>query len=434
MDRDRRRRRSVRGLGVRVGLAVVTGGLVAGAVQLAHGPAQAAGAYGATASASGLLSTTQDPQHFPVGAVIEGDGPIAQAALSSTGQSNGFASFPYPGAFFLSLPGLAASQGAPETPPYPLYVESNASLKPKDEVKQPGLSLTSQSTPDASTARAAAGQSSEQANVGSATATANVSADKTAGTVLSEASSDTEVLSAGPLRIGRILASAQATHSSSGGLKRSSGLHLFDVTVNGVTYGLSDKGFSNGSNTSPLPANPVTEQLAKAGITVTYLAAKEVPDGVMSPGLRIEINNEQSDWHTVMVVGQALAIASGDAAAGNGLLGGGILGGGIPGSFGASSGAATGGTSSGSAPSSLSGGGSSGGLSGSGTGAAGSSAPAGSGTSTGQSPAASQLPASRPVALGSAPGTSFYLLLVVGAVVALVAGQLISLVGVRWAR
>jgi hypothetical protein len=411
------------------------GGLVAGAVQLAHGPAQAAGAYGATASASGLLSTTQDPQHFPVGAVIEGDGPIAQAALSSTGQSNGFASFPYPGAFFLSLPGLAASQGAPETPPYPLYVESNASLKPKDEVKQPGLSLTSQSSPDASTARAAAGQSSEQANVGSATATANVGADKTAGTVLSEASSDTEVLSAGPLRIGRILADAKASHSSAGGLKRSSGLQLFDVTVNGITYGLSDKGFSSGSSNSPLPANPVTEQLAKAGITVTYLAAKEVPDGVMSPGLRIEINNEQSDWHTVMVVGQALAIASGDAAAGSGLLGGGILGGGTLGSFGASSGAATAGTSSGSAPSSLSGGGSSSGLSSSGTGATGSSAAPGSGTSAGQSQAAQQpLASSRPVALGSAPGTSFYLLLVVGAVVALVAGQLISMVGMRWAR
>jgi hypothetical protein len=417
-----------------VGLAVVTGGLVAGAVQLGHGPAQAAGAYGATASASGLLSTTQDPQHFPVGAVIEGDGPIAQAALSSTGQSNGFASFPYPGAFFLSLPGLAASQGAPETPAYPLYVESNASLKPKDEVKQPGLSLTSQSTPDASTARAAAGQSSEQANVGSATATANVGADKTAGTVLSEASSDTEVLSAGPLHIGRILADAKASHSSAGGLKRSSGLQLFDVTVNGVTYGLSDKGFSTGSNNSPLPANPVTEQLAKAGIRVTYLAAKEVPDGVMSPGLRIEINNEQSDWHTVMVVGQALAIASGDAAAGNGLLGGGILGGGTLGSFGASSGAATAGTSSGSAPSSVSGGGSSSGLSSSGTGATGSPAAPGSGTSAGQSQAAQQPLASRPVALGSAPGTSFYLLLVVGAVVALVAGQLISMVGVRWAR
>ncbi|MGH7750625.1 MAG: hypothetical protein ACREQ5_38520, partial [Candidatus Dormibacteria bacterium] len=184
-----------------------------------------------------------------------------------------------------------------------------------------------------STARAAAGQSSEQANVGSATASANVSADKTAGTVLSEASSDTELLSAGPLRIGRILAGAKASHSSSGGLKRSSGLNLFDVTVNGATVGFSDKGFSTGSSASPLPANPIGEQLAKSGITVTYLAAKEVPDGVLSPGLRIEINDTQSGLHSVMVVGQALAIASGDAAAGSGLLGGGLLGSGTFGSF-----------------------------------------------------------------------------------------------------
>lgn len=432
MDRNRRRHRSVRGLGVRVGLAVVTGGLVAGAVQLGQGPAQAAGAYGATANASGVLTTTQDPAHFPVGAVIEGDGPIAQSALSSTGQSTGFASFPYPGAFFLSLPGLAASQGAPETPPYPLYVESNASLKPKDEVTQPGLSLKAQSSPDTSTARAAAGQSSEQANVGSAAATATVSADRTAGTVLSEASSDTELLSAGPLRIGRILADAKASHNSAGGLKRSSGLNLFDVTVNGVTVGFSDKGFSTGSSSSPLPANPIAEQLAKSGITVTYLAAREVPDGVMSPGVRIEINEAQSGMHSVMVVGQALAVASGDAAAGSGLLGGGLLGSGVLGAL-SGSGTPAAGTSSGSAATTASGGGSSGGY-GSST-SAGSTPPApGSGGSTGQSPAAVQPLASRPVSQGSAPGTSFYLLLVVGAVVALVAGQLISLVGVRWAR
>jgi hypothetical protein len=69
-----------------------------------------------------------------------------------------------------------------------------------------------------------------------------------------------------------------------------------------------------------------------------------------------------------------------------------------------------------------------------GTGAGSAPAAPSSGTSAGQSPAAAQPLSSRPVALGSAPGTSFYLLLVVGAVVALVAGQLISLVGVRWAR
>ena len=432
---DRRGRRARR---IRYGVTALAGCLVAATVQLVtHGQAQAAGAYGATANAAGLLTTTQDPQHFPVGAVIEGDGPIAQTALSSTGQSTGFASFPYPGAFMLSLPALAASQGAPETPPYPLYAESDASLKPKDEVKQPGLTLTSQSSPDASTAQAAAGGNSEQASVGSAVAKANVSADKAAGTVLSEASADTQVVSAGPLRIGRVLADAQARHSSSGGLKRTSSLQLFDVTVNGVTYGLSDRGFSSGSSNSPLPVDPAAEQLAKAGITVTYLAAKEVPDGVLSPGVRIQIDNEQTDMHTVLVVGQALAVASGDASsAAPGLLGGGLLNGGFNGgslgSSGSGSGSSAGasassGSSAGSAPSSGLGPSTSGG-------GTGSSPSTSSGSPSAPAPATGTPLSSRPVAVGSAPGTSFYLLLVAGAVGALVVGQLISLVGVRWAR
>ena len=52
MDRDRRRRRSVRGLGVRVGLAVVTGGLVAGA------GADALGFSGAIAVVAGLTAAS----------------------------------------------------------------------------------------------------------------------------------------------------------------------------------------------------------------------------------------------------------------------------------------------------------------------------------------------------------------------------------------
>lgn len=427
---DRRRRRARR---IRFGVAALGGCLVTATVQVAtHSGVQAAGAFGATANAAGLYTTTQDPQHFPVGAVIEGDGPIAQAALSSTGESTGFASFPYPGAFFLSLQGLAASQGAPETPQYPLLAQSDASLRPKDEVKQPGLDLSAQSSPDASSAQAAAGGTSEQARVASAVAKANVTADKAAGTVLSEASADTEMLTAGPLRIGRILADAHASHSSSGGLKRSSSLQLFDVTVNGITYGFSDKGFSNGSSTSPLPANPAVEQLAKAGISVTYLAAKEVPDGVLSPGLRIQIDNAQSDMHTVLVVGQALAVASGDAAsAAPGLLGGGLFNGGLPG---ASSGASRSGSSSGASAASTEPSGGSG-LSGSGASAIAPPAPSSTGgTQSGQTPATATPLSSRPVSAGTAPGTSFYLLLVAGAVIAVVASQLISVVGVRWAR
>ena len=186
MERDRRRRRQVR-RPVRVGLAVVTGGLVAAAVQLAHGPAQAAGAYGATANASGLLSTTRDPQHFPVGAVIEGDGPIAQAALSSTGQSNGFASFPYPGAFSSRCRGWRRRRERRRRPRRPLYVQSDASLMPKDQVKQPGCRWPRR-VRRTRRRRAPPRARLRPASVAAATATANVSADRTAGTVLSEAS------------------------------------------------------------------------------------------------------------------------------------------------------------------------------------------------------------------------------------------------------
>jgi hypothetical protein len=240
------------------------------------------------------------------------------------------------------------------------------------------------------------------------------------------------MLNAGPLRIGRILADAHASHSSSGGLQRSSSLQLFDVTVNGVTYGFNDKGFSTGSSTSPLPADPAVEQLAKAGISVTYLGAKEVPDGVLSPGLRIQIDNEQTDMHTVLVVGQALAVASGDAAsAAPGLLGGGLFNGGFPGvSAGTPShaGSASGASTASTEPSG-------GGLSTSGSAAPiPPPAPPSEGTQSGQAPATGTPLSSRPVSAGTAPGTSFYLLLVAGAVVAVVASQLISVVGVRWAR
>jgi hypothetical protein len=136
--------------------------------------------------------------------------------------------------------------------------------------------------------------------------------------------------------------------------------------------------------------------------------------------------------HTVLVVGQALAVASGDAAsAAPGLLGGGLLSGGFPGvsaGTAAQSGSASGASTASTQPSG-------GGLSTSGSAAAippPASAP--EGTQSGSAPATGTPLSSRPVSAGTAPGTSFYLLLVAGAVVAIVASQLISMVGVRWAR
>lgn len=219
--------------------AVVVCGALASTGPLGARPAGADGVVSATASAAGVAATTQDPTAFPLGAVVEADAPTAQAALSSTGQSNGYASALYPGSFALALPGLLAGQGAPELPPYPLYVESDGALHRSADVHQPGVSLTSTSSPGASTAQAQMGGASEQANVASSTATASVAADRVAGTLSARAGADTEVISAGPLRIGRVVSNAQAARSGGSGVRRSSSLDVADVTVNGVGVALT---------------------------------------------------------------------------------------------------------------------------------------------------------------------------------------------------
>jgi hypothetical protein len=149
---------------------------------------------------------------------------------------------------------------------------------------------------------------------------------------------------------------------------------------------------------------------------------------VLSPGLRIDIAPPQGGLHTTLTVGQSLAAASGDAAAlpglglGGGLLGGGgLAGSGLGGMLGRAGATTTAGTTAGSTGS-----------------VSPPSAPAGEGTAGASTSNAG--PATPPALAagvrppGPAPGSRFYLLLVAGAVLALVAGQLISLVGVRWGR
>ena len=386
-------------------------------------PAGADGVVSATASAAGVATTTQDPTAFPLGAVVEVDAPTAQAALSTTGQSNGYASALYPGSFALALPGLLAGQGAPELPPYPLYVESDAALHRSAEVHQPGVSLTSTSSPGASTAQAQMGGASEQASVASSTATASVAVDHVAGTLTAQAGADTEVIGAGPLHIGRIVSHAQAARSGGSGVRRSSSIDVADVTVNGVGVALTQDGIRAGGGTAPLPGDPIADQLAQAGISVTYLAAREVADGVVSPAVRIDIRHRDSGLLTSLTIGQSLAVASssaGPAFAVPPLIG--VVS--VPPA--AASTASGAGVTTDTGPAGV------GGVSVPPAPAA-AAPPSGSQTRSGAAP-----PATRPLAAARtaapAPGTGFYVLVVIAAAGALLCGQLISWVGVRWAR
>jgi hypothetical protein len=105
-------------------------GFLAAAV-LAMAPTGAGGAdapatptsYEALASAEGVRVSLGAPGFVAVDTFIDGGGPISQSVIDGLGNSQAFASLPYPGDLAISGPGLLAGlTGLPSPPPYPFYV------------------------------------------------------------------------------------------------------------------------------------------------------------------------------------------------------------------------------------------------------------------------------------------------------------------------
>lgn len=403
--------------GVRLALLVVCapGLLLAGrAVRPTDVAAVTSFPYSSVAAANGVVNTVSG-NSVPDGAEFEADGPTAQAAVDSSGRSTGLASLLYPGTYLLSIPGLLASQGAPEPPPYPLLVQSDPA-HPSVETSGSGYDLKANSTDRSSQSTASTGSNAATGTIGSASATTKVRADTDTGVVTAMASSLTEVIDVPPLRVGRVDSEAAATREADGHLTRSSSLVVGDVTVNGIQVGVTDKGVVAPGQTVPLPGNPVADQLLSAGITVTYIAARDLPDGVLSAGVAITVSVPGSGVTTTTTLGQSLALASRDVAstatlepvpsvvsptaAGLALPAG-------PGSSGSDLGPIA------SAPPA--------------TPSAAAPPPAGQGA-TASEPALTAHP------LPPLPATGFYLVLVAAAVAALGVGQAIRWGGIRWSR
>src|SRR5581483_8310071 len=73
--------------------------------------------FEAIAAADGVRFTWTVPNFAPVDDIIDGGGPSAQTRFDSLGVSTAFASSPYPGETFVSLPGLVAGfTGLPALP------------------------------------------------------------------------------------------------------------------------------------------------------------------------------------------------------------------------------------------------------------------------------------------------------------------------------
>lgn len=216
--------------------------------------------------------------------------PVAQSCVDySVQDSQAFASSPYPGDFLVGLPGIVAGQApapAPPPPAYPAYAGSRFPAQPQGSVNQPGIALQATSSATSSHAQAAhPGGAAPAASV----ATADTSVDPAAHTSSAFASAVLQPITVnGVLGLGQVTSTASAKLTRGGAVERASDLKIGYTTVAGTEVAITPAGLQVPGQTVGAPdTGAIRDQLAQAGVTVTYLAAQNSANGLWSAGLDI---------------------------------------------------------------------------------------------------------------------------------------------------
>jgi hypothetical protein len=425
-------------------------------------PTTPAPAFSGSAAAVGVRVTVNIPGAPLTDIPFDGGGPTAQVAADSIGASTGYAAFPDPGQFVLTVPGLAVgilASGAaglppvkiPSLPNYPFSVATDASGAPEASAGNGPYQISASSQTAQSKAAATAGLNTGlTGNAAMLTSNASLT-PTTGGGVVAKAVSDLQGLSIGPLTLGEVKSTATETIDSTGTITPSSSLEISGLRIGGVPIGITPQGLSAGGVTVPLPINSTLNSLLKAsGIKMELLPAQQFPGKVLAPALQVTVpfampfaipQVGKFSGTVTMIVGSTTAQMSGSAAdsgSGSGGTAGssgsvGSSGSGDSGSVAAppasGSPADTSGAPGAASPSS----GSPGGLSGGGS------------TPTASSPLLASPSGSKPSRLASGPVgrragfgsthpldvSSLYFVVVVGVIVAVASGQLIRRLGVR---
>jgi hypothetical protein len=195
---------------------------------------------------------------------------------------------PYPGDVGVAGPTTASALlGTPAPPPYPFIVQSSHPNTPESTISQPGFELKARSDAASSLASATGGGATGDSGVTNARALASSTLD--GETLVAEATSVAELVSAGGvLRVGQVFASAKASRAKDGTLTRVSAFHADGLSVAGVTLGIGPGGLTLPGTNTPLPvASALRDVLAQSGVGVTYLEPVEDETGIVSAGLRI---------------------------------------------------------------------------------------------------------------------------------------------------
>lgn len=308
---------------LRAAAGLVCAGLSAGVLVLAGAPQAAAElSYEASAEAFAFRSTLAN-QSLPLGLTLEGQGPVSRARQTSLSQSDAFAAFPYPGDTAAQGPGVVGGLIGVPLPGYPLQASTTFGDKPA-VTQLPGVDLRAESAQQLTQASALLGSG------GSGAATTSRIIQTGAGAIEVSAVATGDALDlAGVVALSAVRASAIAMMSEAGELTRATELSIGRIAVPGLrltippnapalpaapepipappafppvplpfggqTIDAPEIAFRNGqfgvtlpglgSQVYAVPSAAVAEALAGAGVTMTYQAAQQTDDGVISPAI-----------------------------------------------------------------------------------------------------------------------------------------------------
>ncbi|GAA0603430.1 hypothetical protein GCM10009547_01250 [Sporichthya brevicatena] len=256
-------------------------------------------AFNAAAAATGVQITETLPGFIGTSTPFDGGGPTAQAVLSSFEGGRGYATFPDPGGFLPTLPGLGAglfSAGAAGLPPipvpfevpaYPLAVTTNSST-PEQEIGAGPYKLTSSTDSTSSESFASAGfQPAGLGNVALVTSRAAVN-KQLDGSVVSTSTVVIQGLAVGPISFGEIRSVASQKLDPSGLVTPSSSMEMSGVKIGGLPVGLTDRGFTGTPGQGPQQINEAFAAfMAGTGHQVTVVAAQKTPTSITAPTIQI---------------------------------------------------------------------------------------------------------------------------------------------------
>jgi hypothetical protein len=237
--------------------AVVSGLLVSIAV-LTIGPAGLAGparaddtiGFDAHAQAVGIDSTVAN-QSMPIGLVVEGVGPEASSHVTSYGDSDAEASFPYLGPVVPGLLGIFPPLFGLPAVSYPFEATTGSGDEPKD-VSAPGISLHAESGSRSNVARATVATES-----GGATSWSRVDIGDAGDVTVSAESTVNAIQLLNQLTVRAVRSRVKVTaNGTTGKLTRSSSFSIGQINVPGLVVAVPDSTPGHVQVPVPLPGVP----------------------------------------------------------------------------------------------------------------------------------------------------------------------------------